>query len=206
MMMHPDNIEWADEMEAWKQDPENKSKSKAGDDRTPAWRWLGNVYHDGEHIAVPSEAFMKCLMKAGAAVLTGEGKKTFKAQTQSGIIPLEAFFKLETSGGYVLFSDLWKMQDEENFAVHKKWVEDFGMSLDVRRIPVGMAKHIRVRPRFNSWAFTAQVVVTDEMLTTDILKSILRIAGDRVGLLEWRPSAPRSPGPFGRFSVEVQEV
>src|SRR6516164_8996576 len=41
MLMHADNIEWADAMEEWKNEPSNKAASKAGDDRTPPWRWIG---------------------------------------------------------------------------------------------------------------------------------------------------------------------
>ena len=47
LIMHADNIEWADEMEAWRTNPANKAKSKAGDDRTPPWRWIGSLnYND----------------------------------------------------------------------------------------------------------------------------------------------------------------
>lgn len=35
LILHHDNIEWADQMARWGLDPRNKAKSKAGDDRTP---------------------------------------------------------------------------------------------------------------------------------------------------------------------------
>jgi hypothetical protein len=38
LLLHADDIEWADRMSAWKDDPANKKTSKAGDDRSPAWR------------------------------------------------------------------------------------------------------------------------------------------------------------------------
>ena len=41
LLMHKDDIEWADEMEDWRVDKDNKKNSKAGDDRTPAHRWMG---------------------------------------------------------------------------------------------------------------------------------------------------------------------
>ena len=46
MLMHADNIEWADSMEDWKNDPMNKAVSKAGDDRTPPYRWIGCLNYD----------------------------------------------------------------------------------------------------------------------------------------------------------------
>ena len=34
LLMHMDNIDWADKMEQWKSDPSSKKESKAGDDRS----------------------------------------------------------------------------------------------------------------------------------------------------------------------------
>ena len=45
LLLHHDNIAWSDQMELWKDNPANKGKSKAGDDRTPAFRWIGNIDH-----------------------------------------------------------------------------------------------------------------------------------------------------------------
>ena len=86
LLMHYDNIAWADTMEAWKSDPGNKKDSKAGDDRSPAWRWLGSLYHDGKAIAIPSDNLMRAMMEGAAMVPVPGGKsgKTFKAQSQSG--------------------------------------------------------------------------------------------------------------------------
>jgi OmcA/MtrC family decaheme c-type cytochrome len=58
-----DNIDWADFMEDWKNDPANKKNSKAGDDRSPSWRWLGCVYHDGKVLSIPQANIMKSLKR-----------------------------------------------------------------------------------------------------------------------------------------------
>jgi hypothetical protein len=50
LIMHCDNVEWADEMGKWKDDKDNRKLSKPGDDRTPAWRWLGCLYHDSAKV------------------------------------------------------------------------------------------------------------------------------------------------------------
>src|SRR5688500_18972337 len=60
LLMHADNIEWADSMDEWNREPGNKATSKAGDDRTPAWRWLGCLNHDSEIVTIPSEYIMRC--------------------------------------------------------------------------------------------------------------------------------------------------
>ena len=63
LLMHHDNIEWADYMDTWKNDPGNKKTSKAGDDRSPAWRWLGCCYHDGKRLAIPQANIMRAIME-----------------------------------------------------------------------------------------------------------------------------------------------
>jgi hypothetical protein len=73
LLLHADNIEWADKMDAWKNDANNKAKSKAGDDRTPPWRWLGCLTCTEPNtgvIALPSEYIMSCLLSGGAEVPT----------------------------------------------------------------------------------------------------------------------------------------
>lgn len=66
LLMHADNRQWAADMEAWTADPENKRSSKAGDDRTPAWRWIGYCYHDGQHVGIASDNLMTVLREGGA--------------------------------------------------------------------------------------------------------------------------------------------
>ena len=41
LLMHADDLKWRSELDRWLANPENKRLSKAGDDRTPAWKWLG---------------------------------------------------------------------------------------------------------------------------------------------------------------------
>ena len=45
------------------------------------------------------------------------------------------------------------------------------------------------------------------MIDRDTFEQIADIAGHRIGMGDWRPSAPKVPGPFGRFVVEsIKEV
>ena len=100
LLMHWDNIEWADAMTKWKDTAQNKKYSRAGDDRTPAFRWIGAVYHDGEHVVAPSDNVSRCLLDGGAMVPVpgGRGGKTFKAQTQSGMRIQDPFCELKCNG------------------------------------------------------------------------------------------------------------
>lgn len=208
LLMHPDDIDWADKMEAWKSDPANKKGSKAGDDRSPAWRWIGNLYHDGTHVAMPCDNLMRCLMEGGAMVPVPGGKngKTFKAQTQSGMMVNEAYWPLMVDGGALIpIAEVHRLMEVEDFAEHKRAVEALGFELFVKRAKIGASKHIRVRPRFKSWTLQGTVSVWDEQITERVLADVLKYAGQYKGLGDWRPGG-KTPGSCGMFEAKVQAV
>ena len=206
LLMHQDHIEWADRMDEWKNDPENKKSSKAGDDRTPSWRWLGCVYHDGKLAGIPQANIMRSLMEGGAMVPVPGGRsgKTFKSQTQSGMMSVNTFWPLMTNAGKtVAWSDLERMKDIESFADHKTAVAELGFGLMVKRAKIGTSKHIRVRPVFDAgWTISGTLAVWDEQITEDVLRNILEYAGQYKGIGDWRPGG-KTPGPYGMYSAEI---
>lgn len=201
LIMHWDNIEWSDRMDEWRAEPDNKSKSKAGDDRSPAFRWLGCLYNDGEVVAVPYDNLSKCLMEGGVMVPTGKGKKTFKAQTQSGMRISEAYCPVIVGDGDVSMSDVLELEFEPLFKNHLKRVKELGFGLMVKRAAVGRSKHVRVRPIFKSWTLEFGIEVWDEEITENVLRRIIECAGRYKGLGDWRPSSP-TPGSYGMFRLE----
>ena len=206
LLMHHDNIEWADFMDEWKNNPDNKKSSKAGDDRYPAWRWLGCVYHDGQHVAIPQANIMKCLMEGGAMVPVPGGKngKTFKAQTQSGMMSVEPFWTLLIYGSPIKWSHIEMLKDESAFSKHKAHTRSLGFELLVKRAAVGTSKHVRVRPQFAAgWQAVGQIAVWDEQITDDALADIFEYAGQYKGIGDWRPGAPKKPGPYGTFEAKI---
>lgn len=211
ILLHHDDVEWADQMEAWKLDPEATKGSKAGDDRSPAWRWIGNLYHDGEWIGVPRDNLMRCLMEAGAMVPVPGGKsgKTFKAQTQSGMTITDFLIPLVTrNGNQVPFSQVQELLDskEPDFAAHRKVARELDFDLHVKRAKVGQSKHVRVRPIFApGWKLTASLSVWDDQITPRVLQDIVNFAGRYKGLCDWRPSS-KTPGSYGMFTAEVRAV
>ncbi len=208
MIMHWDNIDWSDRMRAWREDPDNKKVSVKGDDRSPPHTWLGSLYHDGSVVALPTDNLMRSLMEAGAAVVVPGGKngKTFKSQTQSGILPIEAFWPLLAGiGTPIPIAPFHALQGESHFEVHQEAALKAGFYLYVKRAAVGQAKHVRVRPRFDKWSTSGLLTVIDDQITEKVLRDIMRIAGDMKGLCDWRPSSA-TPGPFGRFKAEIEEM
>ena len=208
LLMHYDNIEWADFMEEWKNNPDNKKDSRAGDDRTPAWRWLGSVYHDGRVVGMPNENLMRCIMEGGAMVPVPGGRsgKTYKSQTQSGMMCVETIWPLFLNGEMVPWDDLFALKNEKSFKAHRESAELLGFNLNIKRAKIGTSKHIRVRPEFPvGWVLRGTLAVWDEQITADALARILAFAGQYKGLGDWRPGG-KTPGPYGTFQAEVTKI
>jgi len=207
LLMHHDNIAWADFMEDWNADPENKKLSKPGEDRTPAWRWMGCCYHDGKVLAIPQANIMRSLMEGSAQVPVPGGRsgKTFKAQSQSGMMCVEANWPLLIGGKTVAWADIERLKDETSFAEHQAAVNKLGFELFVKRAKIGARKHVRVRPKFNeSWQLRGTIAVWDDQITEAVLAQILSFAGQYKGLGDWRPGA-KTPGPYGTFTAQVKK-
>lgn len=209
IIFHQDNLDWQAKMKEWREIPDNKKLSVAGDDRSPAFTWLGSLYHDGEFATIPSDNIMRCLMEGGAGVVVPGGKngKTFKAQTQSGMLVVEEHWLMSdpvTSKHFGVKSAL-KLANDLDFEKHKACCESAGYSLYVKRAKIGQSKHVRVRPRFERWAAEGTLQVWDPQLTLPVLRDIVKVCGSYKGLGDWRPSS-KTPGPFGRFSATVEKA
>jgi hypothetical protein len=204
LLMHADNIEWADAMEAWKNSAANKKVSKAGDDRSPAFRWLGSLYHDGAVVTMPNDNLMRAFMEGGAMVPVPGGRsgKTFKAQSQSGMLVEGTHWPVLVDGKPIPVAPLLALKDEPDFSAHQAAAEKAGFSLFLKRAKIGQSKHIRVRPLFESWATTGVVHVWDDQITRDVLLDIVTYAGLYKGLGDWRPGG-KTPGPFGMFTASI---
>jgi hypothetical protein len=204
LLMHADNIDWADQMGIWKDDPRNKKTSKAGDDRTPAFRWLGSLYHDGAVVAIPNDNLMRAFMEGGAMVPVpgARNQKTFKSQSQSGMLVDGSHWPLTINGTTIPVAPILDLKDEPNFQAHRKAVAAMGFELFLKRAKIGQSKHIRVRPMFEKWAVSGVVHVWDEQITADALTQIVTFAGLYRGLGDWRPGG-KTPGPFGMFAAKV---
>jgi len=206
LLMHADNLDWRAQMERWQLVPDNKKSSKAGDDRTPAFRWIGNVYHDGRHVGIPADNLMTCIREGGARVPIGKGQTTFKRQSQSGIVVNEVLWPILGANGLVKYEHIAALKDITDFHDHEEACATLGFVLFSKSAKVGQSKHVRVRPRFDVWATGGTVIVFDDTITTGILQSIFDNAGRYCGLGDWRPSSPKSPGSWGTFTAKIKEV
>ena len=204
LLMHADNIEWSDTMDKWRADARNKKGSKAGDDRSPAFRWIGSLYHDGKNVGIPNDNLMRCFMEGGAMVPVpgGKGGKTFKSQTQSGMLVNGTHWTLLVDGKPVPVGPVLALQSEPDFSEHQKLARAMGFDLFLKRAKIGQSKHVRVRPIFETWSAQGVVHVWDEQITKDVLTDIVTQAGVYKGLGDWRPGG-KTPGPYGMFTALV---
>jgi len=205
LLLHADDLAWRGQLERWTSDPENKRSSKAGDDRTPAWRWMGYCYHDDQYVGVAADNLMTMLREGGAKVPAGKKNLTYKRQSQSGLVVNEMLWPLVTPRGVVSWPTLAALIAQPDYAAHEAAAVSLGFELFAKSAKVGMSKHIRVRPRFNSWTVSGSITVFDETITQPVLQSILDMAGMYCGVGDWRPSSPSKPGPWGRFSASIRQ-
>ena len=205
LLMHNDNLTFSEKLSEWRKAPENKELSATADDRSPAWTWIGYLYHDGQHIGISSDNVMTMLREGGAKVIN-RGKETYKKQTQSGIMLDQQQFDVYVDDERIPVAEVKPLIGNLDFATHLSQAEKLGFELLVKRAKVQRSKHIRVRPMFREWKAIGSITVLDEELsglTKPILQTILNQAGALCGLCDWRPSSPSS-GTFGKFKPTIE--
>lgn len=209
LLMHGDNLSFGEKIAAWRKDPGNKEHSVSGDDRSPAWTWIGYAYHDGRVMGLPADNIMTMLREGGAKVRTGKNQETYKKHTQAGIMVDGEQFDLYVNDNMVPVEGLKDLIGNLEFVEHIERAEAAGFELLVKRAKVGASKHVRVRPMFRTWEARGSITVLDPEtsgLTEDVLGLILRQAGALVGVGDWRPSSPKSSGTFGKFQPTLEAV
>jgi len=78
--------------------------------------------------------------------------------------------------------------------------------IDIRRAVVQGQGVLRARPKINKWSFYLEMTYDNELFSSPkIIIDMLTEAGRRVGIGDQRPGAPKTPGPFGTFLIEVCE-
>jgi hypothetical protein len=206
LLMHADDVEAADRLNAWRKDPRNKSISVPGDDRSPPWTWHTYIYHDGKHLIIPSDNLMIALRVGATKIPAAKGKGTFKALSQSGLSISSEYLPFSINGGRAIkLAEIHKLEPLA-FADQSSKVRDLGFSLSVKRARVGDSKHVRVRPRFDDWHVAGEIDVVDPAISESVLNSMFTLAGRAGGLCDGRPSAPKSPGSAGMFTSKLVKI
>jgi len=208
LLLHRDNLSFSEAVKAWQVDPQNKEFSTAGDDRSPAWTWIGCLYSDGKHIGMDSDNIMTMLREGGAKLKTGKGQETYKKQTQYGIVVDQIQADMFVRGKQIPVEAINALVGNMNFEEHEAFALNSGFELFVKRAKIQSKKHVRVRPLFRDWVLQFSITVIDEEqsgITQSVLQRILDLAGGMCGLGDWRPSS-KTPGSFGKFSSVIEAI
>jgi hypothetical protein len=200
LLIHSDDVEAADTLTEWRRDPQNRSSSVAGDDRSPPWTWQTYLYSDGESMTIPSQNLMVCLRHAGSQMILKK-QKTFKEISQSGLLIRSEFLTLTVAGKQVPMAKISELHGLP-FKAQADAVRGLGFRLFLKRAVVGRAKHVRVRARLDEWSVSGEVEVLVPEITQERLETMFGLAG-RVGLCDWRPGC-KTPGPFGMFEAKLK--
>lgn len=124
---------------------------------------------------IPTPNVFRCLIDAGIFFKAGKNKVT---TSKSSLIPAA----LSVSG-------------IECVVRHQQ-----PMSVDIRAvvIPSTGGRIAGVRPRFDDWKLSFEIVLDEGVMDERLLREIVDAAGSKIGLGDFRPARK---GPFGKFKV-----
>jgi hypothetical protein len=147
-----------------------KTKTEADHEELSRLEWYGSLYLDEhENIIIPSENLESMLVAASKA---NKLSKLF----QSGVfIEQDAILDY---GKRLTPDELWNS---------RKYINKSSVKVQKNRV-------LRTRPMFPVWQLEFTVTYSPEVVTKAQLDDALDIAGNLVGLGDWRPK-------FGRFEV-----
>ncbi len=146
--------------------------------------WKESVYLEKDNVVIPSVNIMACIFNGAKGVRKGKHFLTRLVYTSFSVEP----FKIEvTVAGKTI--NLKRIEKEDWIDVTGAKVR--GNMVDRARVclPVG-------------WTLNFTLTNRNEQLTAKDVKALIDNAGEKAGLGDWRPSAPKKPGPYGRFVVE----
>ena len=129
LLLHNDHLAWTEKIKTWRSDPANKGASVPGDDRSPAWTWIGSLYVDGGALVIPSDNLMTVLREGAKRCPTGKGKGTFKAQSQSGLIVDDSAWCLTINDERVPYAPIEALKENPDFEEHQRVVASLGFAL-----------------------------------------------------------------------------
>lgn len=123
---------------------------------------------------LPTVNLMACLVEAGRFIKSGKSKlSTMRTSLVPAGIAFDALEMLLTP---------------------RKWDVDSRPVV----IPSTSGRIICHRPRFDAWRISPEIVVDETLFSMAVVRELVDIGGQRIGLGDFRPSRR---GPFGRFKV-----
>jgi len=154
-----------------------RAKTDADYEEIDRLSFLGGLYLDeNDEPCIPSYVFEGCVIgKGGAARKERKGKES-----------AAAFWVLDDA---LLIYD--GPRKPEELYKNKKFVLKSLVNIQSNKVK-------RVRPVFRDWSAEVTVEFNDKLLDETEVRRWIEVAGEQVGLMDWRPK-------FGRFEVEWRD-
>lgn len=176
------NGQLADPLNTWakklKKVSGQRKKIDADFEEMARLEFMGSLYVDNGVLVIPGTLLKACLAgRGGAARMEKEGR---------------------AAGVGILCAQSYPLQYDGPKEPKALWeVEEFRFRVGVR---VGQSTVMRTRPIFEDWATEGEIEYNPEFVDEDRLVHWLELAGNAVGIGDWRPA---KGGPYGRFTVEI---
>lgn len=178
LLMH--NARLADPLDEWAKKLKRVSakQKKTEDDyqEMAKLEFLGGLYYDQElGPFIPGQNFERCIVDAGKKLKLGTKLKSAMV-IQTNLNPLS----------YKGPRDLDGLLADQNFR-HRASAK------------VGVVRIMRTRPQFRSWSCYADGDLDETQMDFDQLRQVVSIAGNVIGMGDWRPR-------FGRFDATLEKI
>jgi hypothetical protein len=148
-----------------------RGKTEADHRELARLEWLGSMYLRDGKPCVPGENIEATFVEAARKSRVGK-------QALAGIICPDA--PLVEYNGPSDINELWLLPD-------------FRLTVGAK---VQRARIMRTRPMFKEWALQFRLMFNDAVLNESQVFEIMQVAGELVGLCDWRPK-------FGRFVTAI---
>lgn len=157
---------------------------KTRDSNNYSDEWIKGTYlNEDGNVIMPSLNLSATIFEGSKGMKIGKKALTRIVSTALKVFPLEPLIKV---GGKPVTIDLIRDND---------WIYLSGAVISGRRVD-------RARTMLpKGWVIEFELAVDSEALTSKDVRNILDNAGKNAGLGDWRPSAPKKPGPWGTFEV-----
>jgi len=183
-----------------------RTKTDAAFEELSRVEFQGSLYYDDSGNPpigpyMPTDNFIACLRMAGAKVKKTGSRATLKNSVAAALLPAvdgnpdvnPLSYRSYRPDGMPAVRTLKGLLDEPSYRF-------------VTMVRVGSSKVARTRPVFSNWKFEVSFILDTDVLDTDDLRRVLVIAGQVVGLGDWRPAMGGSKGRFEATAEDRGEV
>lgn len=114
------------------------------------------------------------------------------------ILDASSFFKISKRSATAILAGSLRITPDEILLNTKKY------EVDIRSVVIQRARVLKARARIDKWKATFTITYNDKLIgDSKIIKDVLEEAGQRIGLMDFRPT---KKGFYGCFKVNKFEI